>query len=237
LLNEARAAAVIRHPNICPIYDIEEADGQVFIAMAYLEGETLLRRIERGPLPIRQSVAIAMQIARRLEAAHAQGAVHRDIKSANIIVGPYGHVSILDFGLAVRSGATRLTRALGTVGTLAYMSPEQVRGLEVDARTDIWSLGAFLSEMLTGQCPCPFRRDHMAAVSHAILTDAPPSLASLRPETPAELRKSVQTALAKRPERRWQSAREMVAGLERIEAQLAENPSLACPGTRRLRRG
>jgi eukaryotic-like serine/threonine-protein kinase len=220
-LHEAQAAAAIRHPNICPIYDIEEADGRVFIAMAYLEGETLSRRIGRGPLAIPQAVEIAVQVARGLEKAHEQGIVHRDIKSSNIIVSPDGHVSILDFGLALRSGASRITGAGHAVGTPVYMSPEQARGLEVDGRTDIWSLGVVLFEMLTGKVP--FERDHREGLVYAILTEAPPSVTSLRPETPPDLEIVVETALAKQPKSRFDRAGAMAAALER--ARVDELPT------------
>src|SRR5262249_46799760 len=173
-LQEARTAAAARHPNICPIYDIDEADGEVFIAMAFLEGETLHRRISRGPLGPGHAAEIAIQIANGLECAHQLGIVHRDIKGANIMIGPGGHASILDFGLALLSGATRITGPGHVVGTSAYMSPEQARGLAVDRRTDIWSLGVVLFEMLSGTLP--FRRDHPAAVLHAILSDPVPPL-------------------------------------------------------------
>jgi len=229
-LHEAQAAAVIRHPNICPIYDIEEADGRVFIAMAYLEGETLSRRLSRGPLPIRQSVEIAAQVARGLEKAHEQGIVHRDIKSSNIIISPDGHVSILDFGLALRSGATRITGIGHAVGTPVYMSPEQARGVEVDGRTDIWSLGVLLFEMLTGKVP--FERDHPEALVHAILSQAPPSVTSLRPETPPALERVVETALAKQPRRRFDSAGAMAAALER--SRLSEVPDAASATTKTM---
>jgi len=215
LLNEAQSAALIRHPNVCPIYDVEEADGQIFIAMAYIEGETLARKISRGPLGIGFAIDIAIQIANGLEQAHELGVVHRDIKSTNVIVDAGGHVSILDFGLALRSGLTRLTVQGHAAGTPAYMSPEQARGFEVDRRTDIWSLGVLLFEMVTGRLP--FVRDHDAAVVHSILSDEPPAVSSLRPETPEALRKVIETALAKKPDRRWQRAKDMAAELKRIQ--------------------
>ena len=209
-LNEARAAALIRHPNICPIYDIEEADGEIFIVMARLEGETLSRKIAKGTLDIGAAIAIAIQIAEGLEAAHELGVVHRDIKSSNIIVGPDGHASILDFGLALRLGETRLTGAGHAVGTPTYMSPEQARGSEVDRRTDIWSLGVVLFEMVTGSVP--FDRDHATAVVHAILSEKVPAAA------PPPLQNVIETALAKHPDRRWQHARDMAAELRKIAA-------------------
>ena len=211
-LNEARAAAVIRHPNICAVYDIEEADSRLFISMAYLEGETLAKRLARGPLPVQDAVGIAIQILRGLDKAHSLGIVHRDIKSNNIIVGFDGHVSILDFGLALLPGAERLTQGGGTIGTLAYMSPEQYDGEVVDTRTDIWSTGVVLYEMLTGELP--FGRRNAAAISHAILAEPTPPIERLRPDAPTELRNVVEKALAKKPAGRWRSAHAMESALQ-----------------------
>ena len=211
-LNEARAAALVRHQNICPIYDIEEADGRVFISMACLEGETLQRRLMYGPLAPGTAMEIAVQIAGGLARAHAAGVVHRDIKSSNIMVSPGGHVSVMDFGLALREGDSRLTALGSTVGTPGYMSPEQARGGAVDARTDVWSLGVLLYEMLTGMLP--FRREHPAAVLQAVLTDPLtwPAGQTLDPE----LRRIVEKALARDPAKRWQSAHEMAEPLKRL---------------------
>jgi len=208
-LNEARAAAQVRHQNICPIYDIEEADGQIFISMAALDGETLHRHLAAGALPPAAAADIAAQIAEGLAKAHETGIIHRDIKSSNIMVGSSGHVSIMDFGLALREGDSRLTEAGNTVGTPAYMAPEQARGLPVDARSDIWSLGVLLFEMLTGTLP--FRRQHTAAILHGILYDP-----VVWPDLPAvadDLRRIVERALEKDPDRRYQSATEMAADL------------------------
>jgi tetratricopeptide (TPR) repeat protein/TolB-like protein len=204
-LNEARAAALARHPNICPIYDIEEADGELFIAMACLEGDTLARKIAWGPLTPPQAANIAAQIAAGLACAHGLGIVHRDIKTSNIMIDASGHVSIMDFGLALSSDAVRVTGEGASVGTPAYMSPEQARGEEVDARTDLWSLGVVLFEMLTAQLP--FRREHRAALIHAILNDP-------IPDTGTELQPIVAKALARDPAARWQSANEMLAALK-----------------------
>lgn len=218
-LNEARAAAQVRHPNICPIYDIEEADGQVFIAMAYLEGETLSRRLANGPLPIALAVNIALQIAGALQRAHELGIVHRDIKSSNIIIGPDGHVSILDFGLALYAGAARVTAIGSAVGTLAYMSPEQASGLPADHRSDIWAMGVVLFELLSGSLP--FDGEGRAAMLHHILHSDPPDLGVLRPEIPPECKAAVEKALAKSPEARWQSARDMAQALTTGSASTA----------------
>ena len=215
-LNEARAAAAARHPNICPIYDVEDVDGTVFIVMAYLEGETLHKRLRRGPFEIAEAVDIATQIAGGLECAHQLGIVHRDIKSANVIVGAGGHASILDFGLALVSGETRLTTDGQTVGTAFYMSPEQAQGHAVDRRTDLWSLGVVLFEMLTATLP--FRRDNASAALHAILHDEIPDIAALRPGVPHEVIRVVRKALARNPGERYQTAAEMARDLKRIQS-------------------
>lgn len=213
-LNEARAAAAIGHPNICAIYDVDEVDGQIFIAMAYIEGVPLSRKLAAGPLDIVEAARLGAQIASGLDAAHRAGIVHRDIKSSNIVVTDDGHACILDFGLALRSGATRLTQVGGTLGTPAYMAPEQALGKPVDFHADIWSLGVLLFEMLTGVLP--FRRDHQTAMIYAIVHEAAPSVASLRPAAPPELRRVIEKALSKDPAERWSSAREMADELRKI---------------------
>jgi eukaryotic-like serine/threonine-protein kinase len=219
LLNEARAAAQVHHPNICPVYDVEEVDGQLFIAMACLEGQTLSRLVAQGPLGINAAVEIVRQVADGLERAHESGIVHRDIKSSNIVVGPDGHVSILDFGLALYSGGARLTATGQAVGTPAYMSPEQANGRSVDHRTDVWSMGVVLYELLTGRLP--FGTGGGAAMFRAILHEDPPPLSSLRAGLPPELHRVVAVALAKRPEQRWQSAREVARQLDSVPRQFA----------------
>ncbi len=231
-LNEARAAAAVQHPNICPIYDVDEADGQIFIAMACVEGKTLADRVAEGPMDIVAAARIGAQVAAGLEAAHRQGIVHRDIKGGNILVDDDGHASILDFGLALRSAATRLTDVGSAIGTPAYMSPEQAMGKAVDFRTDIWSLGVLLFEMVTGVRP--FRREHHAAVSYAIVHDPTPPVAGLRPATPPEMRRLIETALNKEPGDRWQSAQAMVEELRKIAGDSGSSVAVGGDTTRTM---
>ncbi|MEE9168113.1 MAG: serine/threonine-protein kinase, partial [bacterium] len=154
-VHEAQAAAALDHPNICTIYEIDEADGQTFIAMAYVPGQSLKEKIEAGPMELEESQNIAIQIADGLQAAHEKEIVHRDIKPANVMINEKGQAKIMDFGLAKLSGRTKLTITSTTLGTVAYMSPEQGRGQAVDHRSDIWSFGVILYEMFTGQMPFP----------------------------------------------------------------------------------
>jgi TolB-like protein len=219
-LQEARAASSLDHPNICTIHEIDEtADGRIFIAMACYEGETLAERLGRGPLPPDEAVDVAMQVARGLDRAHERGIVHRDIKPANIFIPADGPVKILDFGLAKLAGGTRITRTGTMLGTVRYMSPEQIRGEDADRRSDIWSLGVVLHEMLTGGAPFAGEREH--AVIYAILNEDPTPVRTARPGTPVGLARVVDRALAKHPDERYRTAAELIRALESLRGRIA----------------
>jgi tetratricopeptide (TPR) repeat protein/predicted Ser/Thr protein kinase len=217
-LHEAQAAASLSHPNICTVYEIDEAEGHTFIAMEVVEGESLKNRIARGPMKIHEAVIAALEIAQGLAAAHARGIVHRDIKPENVMVTAEGRPKLMDFGLAMSRSRIRLTRTGTTTGTVAYMSPEQSRGEEVDRRTDIWSFGAMLYEMLTGRLP--FRGDHDQAVIHAILNDEPEPITALRTGVPIELDRIVAKAMAKRTDERYQHIDDLIADLRTLRREL-----------------
>jgi len=223
-IHEAQAASALQHHNICAIHEIDEtADRRLFIAMDCYDGETLKQKISRGPLPVGDAIDIAIQVAEGLSEAHSSGMVHRDIKPANIMVTSKGVVKILDFGLAKLAGQTRITRTGTTVGTVAYMSPEQARGEELDSRSDIWSLGITLHEMIT--CRIAFRGDHEAAVVYGIINGEPEPMTSLRAGVPMELERIVTKCLAKDPSERYQSARGLISDLRPLQKTLASKTS------------
>ncbi|MEO6195010.1 MAG: protein kinase [Thermoanaerobaculia bacterium] len=211
-LREARAASALDDPNICTVHDVGECDGQLYIVMAYYEGETLKEKLARGPLPVSEARQVALEVARALVRAHEAGIVHRDIKPANVMLTGRGKVKVLDFGIAKIKGDATLTRTGSSPGTPAYMSPEQARGEPVDGRTDVWSLGAMLYEMLAGRRPFP--GDDERAVLSAIQSRKPEPLDRIRPEVSAALARTVAKALAKDSVERHANAAELLADLE-----------------------
>ncbi len=216
-LQEAKAASALDHLNICTIYEINETpDGQLYLVMAHYDGETLKERIARGPLGFDDALDTAIQVGQGLAEAHGAGIVHRDIKPANLIVTTDGTVKILDFGLAKLMGFESITGSAATLGTVAYMSPEQAQGRDVDGRTDIWALGAVLYEMVTGQIP--FQGENLLAIAHAIQHRHPAPLSALRSGTPAQLERVVSRTLAKSLEVRYQTAAEVLADLQTLSA-------------------
>ena len=212
-LQEAQATSALNHPNVCTVYDIGSEGEQQFIVMEYVEGKTL-----REIVPVRKmqdAIAYAIQIAEALQEAHAHGIVHRDIKADNIMVNSKNQIKVMDFGLARLKGSLKLTKTSSTVGTLAYMAPEQIQGGEVDARSDIFSFGIVLYEMLTGRLP--FRGEHDAAMLYSIVNDEPDPLQHHIPDAPSELLHILDRALEKEVEDRYQTVHDMLIDLRRVK--------------------
>ena len=231
LLKEARAASVLSSPAIATTYDIAEDAQDLFIVMELVDGEPLSDRLRRGPLPVATTLQIATQVADALDEAHGLGIVHRDIKSANLILTQRGRVKILDFGLAKVTGleatdqATMAETQLGTVvGTVSYMSPEQALGKQVDHRSDLFSFGVVLYEALTSRLP--FEGETLAAVVDQILRHEPPALARLNYDVPARLQDIVRKLLAKTPSSRYQSARDLLIDVKAVR------PTMSLPSSR-----
>jgi serine/threonine protein kinase len=213
--HEAKAASALDHPNIATIYEIDEVKDECFISMAYIEGQSLKQRIELTPLKLDEAIDIAIQVADGLQEAHQKGIIHRDIKSANIMLTSKGQAKIMDFGLAKLAGQTRLTKTGATMGTFAYMSPEQAKGDKVDHRADIWSLGVVIYEMVTGQLP--FKSEYEQAIVYSIMNENAQPMTGLRVGVPMELERIVAKALEKKKEDRYQRIDEMLVDLRRLK--------------------
>ncbi|MFC2142652.1 protein kinase [Acidobacteriota bacterium] len=217
-MREAQSAAFLDHPNICTIYEMDETEDQTFISMAYVDGQNLREKVKEGPLSVNDGLDIAIQASEGLAAAHDKGIIHRDIKSANIMVTKQGQAKIMDFGLAKFAGASLITREGVTMGTLAYMSPEQAQGKVVDRRSDIWSLGVVLYEMFGDRLP--FQGNTEASYLYSIVHESPAPLKEIKPDIPEEIQKVITRALKKKPEDRYDSASDMAADLKRYQGQV-----------------
>jgi len=228
-LHEAQAAAALEHQNICNIYEIDEDESQIFIVMSCFKGQTLKEKIDSGPLKIDETLKMAIQAAEGLQAAHEKGIVHRDIKSANIMVTEKGQVKIMDFGLAKLKGQTIITKEGTTLGTTSYMSPEQSQGVEVDHRTDIWSLGVVLYEMIAGQLP--FRGEYEQAVVYSIMNEQPEPLTALRIGVPMELEWIINKALSKVPSERYQHLDDMLVDIRTLKRSIDSKVKSVFPPT------
>jgi serine/threonine protein kinase len=227
-IQEAKAAAALEHPNICTVYEVDEKDGQTFIAMSYIEGLSLREKLKDGPMDVDKAKNVTIQIAEGLKEAHKKGIVHRDIKPANIMITADGKAKITDFGLAKLSWEVDLTKTSTIMGTVAYMSPEQAKEEEVDHRTDIWSLGVMLYEMLAGERP--FQKGQEQAQIFAILNDKPTPLSLFRSDVPTHLEGVIEKALIKKAGERYQNLQELIQDLKHtISFPKAEKSIIVLP--------
>jgi eukaryotic-like serine/threonine-protein kinase len=234
-IQEAKAESVLDHPNICTVHEIDESmQGQLFIVMSYYEGETLKKKIERGHLKIEEATDIAIQVAQGLARAHKYGIVHRDIKPANIIITNDGVAKIVDFGLAKLADQAVITKTGTTIGTVAYMSPEQARGDKIDHRTDIWSLGLVLYEMITGQRP--FKSEYEQGIIYLILKEEARPLSSFRSDVPQELEYVIKRALEKDPDDRYHSVEDFIDDIRRIVKYSSDKHPGSYPAPKRIHR-
>jgi serine/threonine protein kinase len=234
-VREAKAAAALDHPNICTVHEIDESGGRTFIAMAYLDGQSLEEKVRSGPLSSKEAVDMAVQVAEGLQEAHENGIVHRDIKSANIMIGKKGQAKIMDFGLAKLAGKTKLTKTATIMGTVAYMSPEQALGETVDHRTDIWSLGVVLYEALTGKLP--FIAENDAALLHKIIYDELAKVTGLNPYVPPGLSVVIERAMAKNRDERYSRISEFlrdIRSFQTLHSSVRSRPAPAPPNIERL---
>ena len=218
-LREAQAAAALDHPNICTVYEIDEAEGQTFLSMAFLEGQTVKEKFKERPLKLDEALDIAIQTAQGLQAAHEKAIVHRDIKSSNLMVTPQGQVKVMDFGLAQLAERSKLTKTTASLGTPSYMSPEQAQKSKTDRRTDIWSLGVVVYEMVTGRLP--FEREREQAVLYSIVNEEPEVMTAQRVDVPVELDRIVGKAMAKDADERYQHVDEMRVDFQSLRKALA----------------
>ena len=241
-LREAKSAAALDHPYICHIHEVGEVEGKSFISMEYVQGETLKEKLAKGPLPLNDALEQATEVAEALEEAHKHGIVHRDLKPSNIMLTPQGHVKVMDFGLAKRVTpvegqeqeiTTALTKQGSTLGTVPYMSPEQVRGQEVDTRSDIFSFGVVLYEMLTGVDP--FKKSGAIETANAILSETAPPLTRYTEEIPVLLQHIVKKMLAKEPDRRYQLVHDVRTDLGELMAEGGSQPDVPAPAVSRRR--
>ena len=220
---EAKAAAALSHPNICTIHEIDEAEGKTFLALEFVEGESLEKKIDRGPVALKEALDIGRQVAGGLSAAHDKKIVHRDIKPGNLLITPDGRVKILDFGLALLTEGSKITQLDTTLGTVAYMSPQQAQGVKVDHRADVWALGCVLYEMVCGQRP--FRGEYDQALLYEIVHEEPQPLTGLRTGVPVELEFMVGKCLAKDAEQRYQNTADMIVDLGNLAEKLKSGRS------------